>query len=411
MGRGKRPLTKDEQVLTDRGFKHYKGGLWIKSTKNMTTEEWLGERDFGLGGSDIGTMLGFNTFKTGVELFREKVGLNDAPKLETRHIYWGHEGEAAILHAGQYYDFSVDPKPGRWSDAWVENLYADHKLRSITPFPYLCVNIKSPWLQANVDGLENHNKRTKMATMVAEAKNTQSLVCKMYEDWVSAAYIGQGLTYSKVLQPILLAPGFKIFQKLDGNDLMARTYTISDFDWLVDDIMNESFEFYNNMVKGKEIVENATDRRQAILGLREIEPGPDDTERYNKFISQEYFQNTQFTTADMPDWSPLIDDKDQVVVDEKGDTFAIVGWRDDMVGADDNAVPVPIVVPLKSVKGMEKYAHAETLYKEKAKKYTNKAKLYSNTIKKFMSDHGVDEIKLHGGYVRWKNKFTINYKG
>jgi len=410
MPRKRKVFTKDEQVLIDRGFKHYRRSLWIKSTKKMTIEEWLAERDFCLGGSDIGTILGFNPFKTAVELFREKVGLNDAPKLETRHIYWGHEGEAAILNAGQYYDFSVDPRPGRWGDAWVENLYKERKLRNITEFPNLCVNTQIPWLQANVDGLENHDKRRRSASMVAEAKNTQSMVCKMYNEWVNPSYISQGLTYSKVLQPMLMAPGFKIFQKLDGNDLMARVYTLSDFDYLIDDILSESFEFYTNMIKGKEIVNNSTSRRQAVLGLREIEPGPDDTKRYNTFISKEYFENSNFSTADMPDWCPLIDDNDELVIDEKGNSFAIVGWRDDPEDAPDDYRPIPIVVPMKSVKAMEKYAAAKSLYDKKTKKYTSKSTLYANTIKKFMSDYGVDEIKLNGGYVRWKNKFTLNYK-
>jgi hypothetical protein len=225
----KKVLTKDEKVLYDRGFRHYKNGVWIKSTTKMSTDEWLGERQFGLGGSDVGTILGFNTFKTAVELFREKVGLNEAPKLETRHIYWGHEGEDAILNAGQYYDFSVDPKPGRWGDAWVENIYKDEdedgidgRLRTISKFDNLCVNTKYPWLQANIDGLVNHDKKTRMAAKVAEAKNTQEFVCKQYKDWVNPSYIAQGLTYSQVLSPMLLVPGFEIYQKLDGNDLMAR---------------------------------------------------------------------------------------------------------------------------------------------------------------------------------------------
>ena len=340
MGRKKKVLTADENVLVSRGFKHYKNGIWTKSTAKMTTDEWLGERQFGLGGSDIGTILGFNTFKTAVELFREKVGLNDAPKLETMHIYWGHEGENAILHVGQHYDFSVDTPIGKWGNAWVDNLYAGAKLRTITKFENMCVNINIPWLQANVDGLENHNKRVRMATMVAEAKNTQSMVCKSYNDWVNPSYIAQGLTYAKVLQPMLLAPGFKIFQKLDGNDLMARIYTVSDFEWLVDDILNESFDFYNKMQKGIEVVNNATDKRQAILGLRPIEPGPDNTERYNKFISLEYFENLKFTTADLTNLGKHNDDD-----------VITIGWFK-AIGDGD---PEEINVPYKDVKNIAAY--------------------------------------------------------
>jgi hypothetical protein len=400
----KKVLTKDEIVLIDRGFKHYKNGLWIKSTKKMSVDEWLGERQYGLGGSDIGTILGFNTFKTAVELFREKVGLNDAPKLETRHIYWGHEAESEILNVGQHYDFSVDVGPKTWSRAWCDNLYAGTKLRTITDFPNLCVNTKYPWLQANVDGLVNHDKRRRMAAKVAEAKNSQEFVCQQYNDWVNPSYIGQGLTYSKVLQPMLLVPGFEIYIKIDGNDLFAKNYTLSQFEWLVDDILNESFEFYNNMTKGVEIVKNATDRRQAVLGLREIEPGPDDTARYDKFISKEYFENLKFCTADLTDAEYLEKSGDD---DEGG---AIVGWHDEPENAPEDYKPVPVVIPEKMVKNMEQYIKARQLYSKKEASYKRKKALYTNTIKKFMSDYSVNEVKIDGGYARWKNKFTVNYK-
>jgi len=409
---GKTKYTKDEVTLMDRGFEHHAHGVWIKDTSVMTDEEWLAERQFGLGGSDIGTILGFNTFKTAVELFREKVGLNDAPKLETRHIYWGHEAEKEILNVGQFYDFSVDPKPGRWSDAWVDNLYTyknsegkiDTRLREIIAFPYMCVNKDIPWLQANVDGLVNYDENSGKAAKVAEAKNTQEFVCKQYNDWVNPSYIAQGLTYSKVLQPMLLAPGFEIYQKLDGNDIMARSYTLSDFEWLVDDILNESFEFYNNMVKGVEIVKNAKDKRQAILGLRDVEPGPDDTKRYDKFISQEFKENSTFTTADLEDYEIFEE------VDEKGRELAVVGYED-FVDENGNDAQRPRLIPVDAVKNIEKYVHAFTSYDKKVKNYTKKKALFVNTVKKFMSDYGVDEIKFGAnGYVRWKSKFTPNYK-
>lgn len=398
MPRKKKVLSKDELVLKERGFRHYKNGVWIKSTKKMSTEEWLAERQFGLGGSDIGTILGFNTFKTAVELFREKVGLNDAPKLETRHIYFGHEAEDNILHVGQHYDFSTPVGPKTWSNAWKDNLYAETPLRDITKFDNLIVNTKTPWLQANVDGLINHNKRTRMASAVAEAKNTQEFVCSQYSDWVNPSYISQGITYSVVLAPILLTPGFYIFQKLDGNDVMGKIFTVSDFDWLVDDILNESFEFYNSMVKGVDIVQNATDRRQAVLGIREIEPGPDDSERYNKFISKEYFENKTFKTADLTNPEPS---------EVEGKT--IVGWEDSPEVVPEGWKPRPILMETKLLKNIEKYTMARQLFSRKEKNYKSKATLYTNTLKKFMSDHGIDEVKMSGGYIRWKNKFTVKY--
>ena len=45
----------------------------VLSTKDMTHEEWLKARQAGIGGSDAGTILGVNKWKSKTQLFFEKV--------------------------------------------------------------------------------------------------------------------------------------------------------------------------------------------------------------------------------------------------------------------------------------------------------------------------------------------------
>ena len=45
------------------------------STAGMSNEEWLVWRTHGIGGSDAGTVLGVNPYKTKRELFFEKTGV------------------------------------------------------------------------------------------------------------------------------------------------------------------------------------------------------------------------------------------------------------------------------------------------------------------------------------------------
>lgn len=57
-------------------------------------EEWLQERKKGLGASDAGTIIGVNNWKTNVELWREKVGLQEPEDISHKsYVQYGHDAE------------------------------------------------------------------------------------------------------------------------------------------------------------------------------------------------------------------------------------------------------------------------------------------------------------------------------
>lgn len=59
-----------------------------------THEEWLQERKRGLGASDAGTIIGVNKWKTNVELWREKVGLQEPADISHKsYVQYGHDAE------------------------------------------------------------------------------------------------------------------------------------------------------------------------------------------------------------------------------------------------------------------------------------------------------------------------------
>ena len=62
------------------------------STEKMAEEEWLKWRTTGIGGSDAGTVLGVNPYKTKRELFYEKTGVQPIkPKdNDSLPLRWGH---------------------------------------------------------------------------------------------------------------------------------------------------------------------------------------------------------------------------------------------------------------------------------------------------------------------------------
>lgn len=59
------------------------------STVNMSHEEWLELRKSGLGGSDAGTVLGFNKYKSPFELYQEKIGEYEV-HVDSEAAYFGN---------------------------------------------------------------------------------------------------------------------------------------------------------------------------------------------------------------------------------------------------------------------------------------------------------------------------------
>ena len=65
--------------------------------KDFTREEWLAERNRGIGGSDIATILGLNKWKSPLQLFLEKTGKVVAEDLSDKEvIYWGNVLEDVV---------------------------------------------------------------------------------------------------------------------------------------------------------------------------------------------------------------------------------------------------------------------------------------------------------------------------
>lgn len=68
----------------------------VLSTKDMTHEEWLKARQLGIGGSDAGTILGVNKWKSKTQLFFEKVNPELKQQVDNEYIYWGNVLEDVV---------------------------------------------------------------------------------------------------------------------------------------------------------------------------------------------------------------------------------------------------------------------------------------------------------------------------
>jgi len=59
------------------------------STLDMSTEQWLQNRRKGIGGSDVGTILGLNKWKSPYQLWLEKTGQIELEETDSEPAYWG----------------------------------------------------------------------------------------------------------------------------------------------------------------------------------------------------------------------------------------------------------------------------------------------------------------------------------
>lgn len=68
----------------------------LLNIKDLTREEWLEERMTGIGGSDAGTILGVNKWKSKTQLFFEKTNPEMIQEINNEFIYWGNMMEDVV---------------------------------------------------------------------------------------------------------------------------------------------------------------------------------------------------------------------------------------------------------------------------------------------------------------------------
>lgn len=150
--------------------------------KCNTSEMWLKERKKGIGGSDAACILGLNPWKTNQQLWREKVGLEEAEDISDKPaVIYGHKAEGSLRQL-----FRID--------------FPEYKLNYRNN--EILRNKALPWLQASVDGeLEEIDTGRKG---ILEIKTTSILQSMQKEKWnhrVPDTYYLQCLHY-------LLATGY-----------------------------------------------------------------------------------------------------------------------------------------------------------------------------------------------------------
>lgn len=286
--------------------------LELLSVKDMSRADWLLRRQDGLGGSDMGTILSLNHRQSRLQLFYQKIGLDFTQKdLHNKATAMGQVLEDDVLFVGQYLDFDATD-----DQDWVRHYEVDDKLRKIEEFKYMARNSNYPWLLANIDGAVNpaytrfdNGTFTVLMDAVGEGKTISRQAAEMWIDNFPPYYVPQGIMYTKVLEPILKAPVFQIFFLKDASDLYGFEIDITNYQSLVDRMMQESYEFHLMIEHGKEIIANSSNEDEMMQALGEIEPEPDSSPAYEDYLSELYLKKKNYVriigSDEVLEWAEL----------------------------------------------------------------------------------------------------------
>ncbi len=257
------------------------------------TPEWYDFRKNGIGGSEIGTILGLNKYDTAARLYHEKVGTYVPEDMDNRLMFWGREHEEKIAEIWQYWDGT--------DDGYVANKKNGKIIRTCKVVDGYVVNPKYPWLFASVDRLMDKDTAINMITGeplndegILEIKTLSYWAANVWEDGIPPYYLAQITQYMIIFE----LDYAEIAILKDGNQFDVE-YLERNED-LVDRLLIKSKDFWYNQVlparKAKEERDKAdiegnyqvAEKNDSII--QHLEPSPDHTKAYQEFMAERYMK-------------------------------------------------------------------------------------------------------------------------
>jgi len=255
------------------------------------TDEWYAFRRNGIGGSEIGTVLGINKYDTAVRLFHEKIGSIEPRRDDNERMFWGRHQEESIADIWQYYDGT--------KDGYIENFKNNRPVRNCRNLNGYIVNPNYPWLFGEVDRLINIKGGYNLITgealkeeAVLECKNMGYWMSKIWEDGIPIYHLAQIHIYMALLETDYA----EIAMLVDGADFVVEK--VQRDEALMNRILSLSKAWwYERVVPAKEAKRLAdiaeamgnvseTEKNEALI--QRYEPEPDSSEAYKDFMAERF---------------------------------------------------------------------------------------------------------------------------
>ena len=235
------------------------------STVEMSHVEWLENRRKGIGGSDVGTILGLNKWKSPYQLWLEKTGQVELDESNSEPAYWGNVLEEIVA---KEFTERTGKKVRR------RNQVFEHPLH--------------PFLRANID------RDVVGENAILECKTANSFLAKEWDgDEVPMSYLCQIQHYMNVLNrdsayiAVLIGGQKFIWKKVDRDQE------------LIDMITERLVEFWEANV------------------LQGIEPEVDGSQATTKFIKEHYAEVGEEQITLSAEFDDLVNERIQLKKDKK----------------------------------------------------------------------------------------------
>ena len=321
------------------------------STKGLSESDWQKLRQsFSsrgmVGGSDAGTLLGWNKWKSPINLFYQSIGMDLLPTKMNRQMAFGKMLEDTIAEMWQYWD---------GEEKFIQNIIHKAKVRKFKKVKAIIENPEYPMLFANLDGMVTQHPVYGKKKGILEIKNVGKMTVDSYIDGVPPNYIAQMNHY-------MLVTGLKyaeICMQVDGQDMLVKTF---EADPDIQQAILQKAEAHQRRVLAAraEIISVGASDKEDIYGIAaQFEPPADNSEDFNAFISVKH--------------------------KDRENDITIHGSQEQADWASEYAKHTDMI----------KQAESEKL-------------LYGNKLKQYMEQNGGAQImELPNGKITWRKQFQI----
>lgn len=247
----------------------------VQINKENQYQEWLDFRERGLGASEIGTLMGVNSWKSPAELYYQKIGLIPQKQVENMPMFMGTILEQTVADIFEYWQGN--------EETMIQNHRKGLKVRHLyEPIGYI-VNPNYPHLFFSPDRLivskdirvRNSTINLENVDAIAEIKTISGWSSKQWEGGVPPSYYLQLQTY---MMGLGVNKGYLVVLE-DGRNFKVHEYEADEE--IISSIINITEEFWKRVQLGREAFLNGGDYDQYA-------PPPDGTEAYSEYLNERF---------------------------------------------------------------------------------------------------------------------------
>lgn len=245
--------------------------------RNLSNEEWVEKRNSYIGGSDVGTILGLNSFESPLECFHRKCHVIPSSKPESLSTLSGHIMEPVIYK--EYWRFYDPENPS--NERLVENHVANRVIRTAKRKNFTMIHPEYTWLGCNVDWIIDASEYNPKGG-VLDAKNSLQWVSKQYIGNVNPHYVCQ-------MMSSMIITGFdysELCYLLDGR--FPEVFPINESADLQSKIIAETKRFYEMILEGRKIWQSSDSESVRLQNLSQIEPEVDGSKALEDYLKERF---------------------------------------------------------------------------------------------------------------------------